>query len=302
MERVAQGGTVTLTAQFQNGVGDLVDPVGPTVDIFDPADDELVTDATPTRVSLGNFSYNYAVPEAGAVGVWRIRWSGVVDGVASAGDDWFNVVVPGELLVLKAYTTLAALKSYLGISVATYDAQLTSALNAASRAIDNYCGRRFWLDGSLTTRTFTATDPTLLDIPDGIGTTAGLVVKTDTAADGTFTTTWGAGDYQLLPVNAPHAFPEAEPWTQIQAVGALTFPTGTATRTQRVQVTAKWGWPAVPDPVIQACLIKASRLFHRKDSPQGVAGFGDFGPVRLSRSEDGDVEALLDPYRRLVIA
>src|SRR5688500_1480875 len=145
MDRVAQGGTWTGTAQFQDGVGDLVDPVTPTVDIIDADEDELVTDVVPTRVSLGNYSYNYAVPEAGAVGIWRIRWSGVVDGVASVGDDWFNVVVPGELLVLKAYSTLAALKAYLGISVSAYDAQLTSALNAASRSIDNYCGRRFWI-------------------------------------------------------------------------------------------------------------------------------------------------------------
>jgi hypothetical protein len=201
-----------------------------------------------------------------------------------------------------AYTTLALFKSYLGISVSTMDTHLEMALNAASRSIDNYCGRRFWLDGSLTTRTFAATDPTLLDLSDGIGTTTGLVVKTDTAADGTFATTWAATDYQLLPVNAPHAFPEAEPWTQIQAIGAPTFPTGTTAQTHRVQITAKWGWPATPDAVVQACLIKASRLFHRKDSPQGIAGFGEFGPVRLSRTEDADVEDLLSPYRWLVIA
>jgi hypothetical protein len=302
MERVAQGGTVTLTAQFQNGVGDLVDPTTPTIDIIDADGLELVTNATPTRISLGNFSYAYVVPADGPVGIWHAHWGGTVDGAAAGGDDWFNVVVPGELLVLKAYSTLAALKSYLGISVATYDAQLTSALNAASRSIDNYCGRRFWIDASVVTRTFPGGGATLLDLPDGIGSTTGLVIKTDTAADGTFATTWAATDYQLLPVNAPYAFPEAEPWTQIQATGSLTFPSGTSARPNAVQITAKWGWPAVPDPVIQACFIKSSRLFHRKDSPQGIAGFGEFGPVRLSRTEDADVEALLNPYRTLVIA
>jgi hypothetical protein len=302
VERIAQGGTVTLTATYQTGVSDLVDPTTPRIDIVDADGTTIVTDAVPTRVSLGNYSYTYVVPGAGALGIWQAHWTGTIDGAAAGGDDWFNVVVPGDLLVLKAYSTLAAIKAYLGISVATYDAQLTSALNAASRSIDNYCGRRFWLDGSVVTRTFAGSGSTILDLPDGIGTTIGLVVKTDTAADGTFATTWAVTDYQLLPVNAPYAFPEAEPWTQIQAIGAYTFLAGTSARPNAVQITAKWGWPAVPDPIAQACLIKASRLFHRKDSPQGVAGFGDFGPVRLSRAEDGDVVNLLDPYRILVIA
>lgn len=206
------------------------------------------------------------------------------------------------MALTNAYTTLPLFKSYLGISVSTMDTQLEMALNAASRSIDHYCGRRFWTDPSVVTRTFAGKGSTILELPDGIATVTGLVVKTDTAADGTFATTWAATDYQLLPVNAPYAFPEVEPWTAIQALGSHAFLAGTSTHPNRVQITAKWGWPATPDPIIQACLIKASRLFHRKDSPQGIAGFGEFGPVRLSRTEDADVEALLSPYRVLVIA
>lgn len=200
------------------------------------------------------------------------------------------------------YIDQQSLKEYLGINAAINEWQLDQAIKAASRAIDNYCGRRFWLDNAVVTRTFAATGSTVLSLPDGIGSTTDLVVKTDTTADGTFATTWAATDYQLLPVNAPYAFPEPEPWTEIQATGSLTFPAGTQARPNAVQITAQWGWPSIPDPVVSACLIKASRLYHRKDSPQGVAGFGDFGPVRLSRSEDGDVVDLLNPYRVLVIA
>lgn len=202
------------------------------------------------------------------------------------------------MTVTNGYTTTVLLKAYLGISVSTYDTMLDAAINAASRSIDNYCGRRFWIDGTVVARTFIATNSTSLAVPDGIATTTGLIVKTDPAGDGTFETTWATTDYELLPIEAPNAFPEAEPWTAIRAIGALTFPTATASgRSDRVQITAKWGWPAPPDPVAQACLIKASRLFHRKDSPQGIAGFGDFGPVRLTSREDSDVVLLLDPYR-----
>jgi hypothetical protein len=60
----------------------------------------------------------------------------------------------------------------------------------------------------------------------------------------------------------------------------------------RVRVTAKWGWPAVPDTVVQATLIQASRLYRRKDSPEGVLGSAEWGTVRLGRV-DPDVYALI---------
>lgn len=206
------------------------------------------------------------------------------------------------MAVTNGYTDVPTLKAYLGITVPTLDAQLESAINAASRAIDGYCQRRFWLDSNANAQTFIPQSLTMLDLDDDIGTTNALVIKTDASGDGVYETTWASTDYQLLPVNAPTANPEAKPWTALRAVGTKTFPwlvNTWLTRLDRVQVTARWGWPAVPSAVSQACLIKASRFFHRKDSPQGIAGFGDFGPVRLGRGEDGDVAALLDSYRRL---
>lgn len=210
----------------------------------------------------------------------------------------------GRVTINHGYTDLTTFKAYMGISVSTYDTQGDMAVNSASRSIDNYCQRRFWLDGSAVARTFIPQTLTRIEFDDDIGDSASVIIKTDASGDGSFETTWAAGDYQLLPVNAAYAFPEAEPWTSVRAVGSKTFPwlvNTWLTRLDRVQITAKWGWPAVPDAVTQACLIKAARLFHRKDSPQGIAGFGDFGPVRLSRSEDSDVTGLLDPYRRVPV-
>jgi len=67
------------------------------------------------------------------------------------------------------------------------------------------------------------------------------------------------------------------------------------------QVTAKWGWPAVPDPVHSACLILAGRLVKRGDSLLGVAGFGELGAITV-RAIDPDVERMLRPYRIHVVA
>jgi hypothetical protein len=68
-----------------------------------------------------------------------------------------------------------------------------------------------------------------------------------------------------------------------------------------VQVTAVFGWPAIPEPVTQATIIQASRIFKRYDSPLGVAGFGDLGAIRVSRYLDPDMAQLVEPYRRMRI-
>ncbi len=59
-----------------------------------------------------------------------------------------------------------------------------------------------------------------------------------------------------------------------------------------VRVTARWGWPAVPDEVALATQLLAARLYRRKDSPQGVISSADWGSVRVARV-DPDVESLI---------
>jgi hypothetical protein len=55
----------------------------------------------------------------------------------------------------------------------------------------------------------------------------------------------------------------------------------------------------VPKAIETATMIQASRIFKRFDSPLGVAGFGDFGAVRVSRFLEPDVEQLVMPYRKM---
>ncbi len=52
----------------------------------------------------------------------------------------------------------------------------------------------------------------------------------------------------------------------------------------------------VPANVRIATMMLASREFRRRLSPEGVAGFGDFGAVRVTRI-DPDIEALITPQR-----
>lgn len=143
MQQVAQGGTVTVTAVYETGTGDLVDPTTPTIDVIDADGTELVTNAVPTRISLGNYSYAYVVPSDGALGVWRVHWGGTIGGLDSGGDDFFDVVTPGAIIT-STYDllTLDEAKAALNIPVAdtTFDDELHSYITAVSQRIDDLCG------------------------------------------------------------------------------------------------------------------------------------------------------------------
>jgi hypothetical protein len=203
------------------------------------------------------------------------------------------------MAVVNGYATVAELREHLGDTGSKLDTELLErSIEAASRAIDRHCGRRFWQEATTSARTYRPVDP-LTVIVDDISTTTGLAIKTDTTGDGTWATTWDSADYQLEPLNAdvvatgstgdPYA------WWRIVAIDDKTFITGTLRAS--LQVTARFGWSAVPDEVQEAAILKAVALFRRKDAPFGIAGIGDFGPVRISR-RDPDVTELLAPYVR----
>lgn len=188
------------------------------------------------------------------------------------------------------YVTLEDLKVQLGIEAAdiTRDALLDRARRSASRSIDKTCGRRFWLDASAVQRTFNPRgrivreDDGDLFLVDDIGSIAGLVVETGSGAS--FTAVTG---YETNPDNA---LADGKPVT------GLLRPLATwGIATTRLRVTAKFGWPAVPDDIAEAAMIQATRLFKRKDSPEGIIGSAEWGVRNLSR-RDPDVWALIEPY------
>ena len=113
--------------------------------------------------------------------------------------------------------------------------------------------------------------------------------------DGTFETTWSSTDYQLEPLNSLAR--DSKPAWRLRAVGNYLFPVDANGRAC-VEVTAKWGWPAVPAPVTQATMIQAARLVGRRDSRFGIAGAADVGELRLLARVDADVAVLLAPFRR----
>jgi hypothetical protein len=203
-------------------------------------------------------------------------------------------------MITNGYATRNQIKAALRIGTAdTIDDELIdNCAGAASRLIDGYCNRQFWSVGSATTRVYMADNDFYCHIDDIAGTA--ITLKTSGATDGNFDVTWTPSDYQLEPLNGRL---DGLQWSydKIRAVGDYLFPTvnGNYGEQALVQLTAVFGWPSVPEPVTQATIIQASRIFKRYDSPLGVAGFGDLGAIRVSRFLDPDMAQLVEPYRRM---
>ena len=204
--------------------------------------------------------------------------------------------------ISNGYATRNQVKAALRIGTAdTLDDDLIdNCVGAASRLIDGYCNRRFWQSGTAEARVFQAEDSFYCSIDDIAGTA--LTLKTSSQSDGTFDVTWTPSDYQLEPLNGNL---DGLTWAydKIRAIGDYLFPTVNANYGEQalVQVTAIFGWPSIPEPVTQATIIQASRIFKRYVSPLGVAGFGDLGAIRVSRFLDPDMAQLVEPYRRMRI-
>lgn len=278
--------TVRLTNTFTVS-GTATDPTTVSLTVTSPSG--VVTTYTfaggeVTKDSTGVYRRDIACTEAG---IWRYVWTGT----GTASD-----VQRGEWTVQAAaprlYATVDELKSRLGLTDTIDDFELAIVIESSSRAVDQWCDR--WFYRAEETRTYVPCNSRYLTVDDLVEVTS---VKTDPAGDGTFETTWSTSDYQLLPYNASRRG-ESWPFDEIQAVGSQTFPAGwfSPGRADRVQIVGVFGWPAVPANVKEATLIIAADSFKAKDAPFGVAGYGEFGPMRVR--DNPLATRLLKRYRR----
>lgn len=200
------------------------------------------------------------------------------------------------------YVALAELAGWLGIRDSYDDTELSSVLAAAQRAVDSHCKQRFELDSTATARLFYADRYDLCRLDrvgfSVIGSTDGLVVKTDDNDDGTFETTWTSGtDYFTLPLSGVgNDGTTGWPITTLKAVtSSKWFPCLTSGR-PGVQVTAKWGWATCPEPVKTAVMMLAAAWHQRRSTVTGQGGLDGFFASALA--DDPTVSEMLEPYRR----
>lgn len=189
-----------------------------------------------------------------------------------------------------AYATVEEYRAHIGKDSLDDDAVITNQLLMASHWWNQRLNRSsgFKLAASASARTFYVNRSphgggSRSLYVDDIGSSSGLVV----AIDGD---TVDSTDYQLFPLNAD-VKPEPWPFDEIRRL-VIGWPLGEA-----VTVTAKWGWPAVPQAIKQATMEWTA--IWRGESPASSGRVAeldqvqDFSPYHLSQ-----LKRLTTMYRR----
>jgi hypothetical protein len=202
------------------------------------------------------------------------------------------------------YCTAAELKTHLRITDTDDDTPLGISITAASRAVDHACNRQFGQTSPAAARYYTYEGARQYTVHSTVGyretleiddlmSTSGLVVKGDYDDDGTYETTLTAPTAKnLYPWNAAA---NGKPWTHLVLNASDSFPT----LPRAIEITALWGWSAVPSIVKQATLVQAARFFSRRNAAFGIAGSPEMGSeVRLLARLDPDVAVMLGSVRR----
>lgn len=224
-------------------------------------------------------------------GWWLLSWTVTGTGAGVQHQKVWVTDTPPTPPFAPIYTALRLVKDSLvsGGDVKTVrDHLLVEKMASASRSIDDHCGRRFYLDVAASARIINPRRRSRRDhdgdrlLVDDIGDTTGFKVEVGSTATG-----WSdiTSTVELEPTDAA-----AKKWPFTSLHRASSWLT-----VNRVRVTARWGWPAVPQPIQEATLIQTLRLFKRKDSPEGVLGSAEWGSIRLSRL-DPDVAKLVERY------
>jgi hypothetical protein len=153
--------------------------------------------------------------------------------------------------VTDPYADVNEYKQRVGKTSGDDDLALLDQLKAISRFIDIRLDRFFTQDAAVVVRTFDGNGNTRLWLPD-IASTTGLVVKVDLNADYDFT-----DSNETLTINThfwvgPHNAdkgPEVWPWEYLEIVPNNSVLSIWPSQVRAVQVTAKFGWPAVPNAI-----------------------------------------------------
>lgn len=194
------------------------------------------------------------------------------------------------MAIANGYASLTQIKAAARITDAVDDSLLEMAVESASRMIDAECDRNFYASGTAT-RDFTPNDLYTVDTDD---LTSIVSVKLDDTGDLTFPITIAATDYQTEPLNQ-RVSGNPYPIYRLRMIGDYLLPVWGRQATVRIQ--GVYGFTPLPIQVTQACIIQASRIFKRLDSPLGVAGFGDMGAIRVGKV-DPDVAMLIRPFKK----
>lgn len=202
------------------------------------------------------------------------------------------------MAVTDPYATPQQYRAIVSKSDTGDDGEIAADILAVSRYVDRCLGRFFTKDAAAVTRVFTlphslrnrsATVPygwaesenpyvgsgwsRSIEVDDMAAAPTSVILDLD--RDGLFDdAAWALTDYELWPLNAAKG-PEPRPYTSLVVPSwslQAGFPIGA-----RIQITAQWGWPAVPPAIVRATCHLTGIL--RLETPRATSRVNEMGEV-----------------------
>lgn len=192
-------------------------------------------------------------------------------------------------------------RARIGKTVAADDTILAAILAGVSRLIDRECGRFFSKDAEVVVRHYDGNGQARLYIDD-IASAAGLIVKVDLDGDYDFdgadeTLTVGT-HFWLGPANVALGS-EARPYGYLEIVPNNARLAVWPERPRAVQVTAIFGWPAIPGAIVEATVMIAREIADLEQAGMTAALQNIDSTVNLSPTAFSIVQRIKREYGRV---
>ena len=150
-----------------------------------------------------------------------------------------TITTPAPVGVLNTYGGIDTLKQRAGMTGSTQESLLWLALYGASRTVDRYCNRHFFVLSG--TRQFDVENAGKVPVPD---LAAVIAIREDADRDRVFELTLSADQYILYPLNASPDRPWGRPYSSVVADPDGTRPRFTTGR-RTIEIDGDWGYRCV---------------------------------------------------------
>ena len=203
--------------------------------------------------------------------------------------------------ITNGYATLAEFKAWGSVrggassTDASDDSVIEELINTVSRYIDGQARRRFYAPTADETRYYTADDGDMIFVDDL--STDPTSVTQDEALDRAYSTTLASSDLDLMPFNA---IADGFPYTWIEIAPHAT--TSFITNRKGIKVVGKFGFPAVPADIKDACLGIVHNIYQNRSGQSSAGNITVTAAGVIIRPQDVPAWAqkTIDRYKRLV--
>jgi len=196
------------------------------------------------------------------------------------------------MAITDAHATAVEYREVAGASDAANDVVIDRDLKSVSRWLEHKLGQFFNVDASDVARIYIPVQAAKLWI-DPLS-AAPTTIKIDEDNDGSFAddTALASTDFEMRPLNVDKG-PEPGPFTHLVLTD---WGTKSSWKNLRVEITGKWGWPAVPEAIKDAT-IEFTRLW-RMETPRATTRITEMDQViGMSRSAHEMLKEIMGRYK-----